>query len=185
MRPWNDRSSHSQGRSYTGPYVHISFLFGLPKKPISSISAAFATWQTAQMLPCPQNKTSFNSALVAKVREEARCSDRNRNLRPFRGEAELLKPAPNPVSAKVQTTAPVPGQAECTDQLWRMWTLWNTSWTKDRCHLPLTVRRRSGSSGKSWWKNSCLDLLRNNCTPGCLLQTAVFYKATCRSWTFV
>lgn len=33
-------------------------------------------------------------------------------------------------------------------------------------------------------ENSCLDLLRNNGTSGCLLQTTVSYKASCTHWTF-
>lgn len=62
----------------------------------------------------PQKKTGFISALVARVPVNKLGADRN--SRPFSREAELLKPAANPVPAEVQTPAAVPGGTECTNQ---------------------------------------------------------------------
>lgn len=97
-------------------------------------------------------------------------------MRPFSREAELLKPAPNPVF--LQRYKP---QQQCQGRL----SAQISSEGRGPCETQAGQRRgvtspNSEEKVRELWEelmeNSCLDLLRNNGTPGCLLQTTVFYK---------
>lgn len=54
---------------------------------------------------------------------------------------------------------------------------------KGEVSLPPNSEEKVRELWEEQMENSCLDLLGNNGTLGCLLQKTVFYKATCRSWT--
>lgn len=82
--------------------------------------------------------------------EAAQCSDRNRNLRPFSREAELLKPEPNRScqGANHSSRASWVYKSALKD-------VEPVKHKLDKGEVsapPNSEERRSGSSGKSWWK---------------------------------
>lgn len=176
------QSPHSCGHPYTGSYVHNSFLCGLLKSHhISSISAVFATSQTAQMLPCPQKKTGFNVVLVAGV--PVRCSDRNRNLKPF-SRGWVTKTCTKPSWCKGTNHRTSARASRVYESALKDTDPVKYKLGKAQVSLPSNSEEKVRELQEESMENSCLALLRNNGTSGCLLQTTVPYKATCTYWTF-
>lgn len=56
---------------------------------------------------------------------------------------------------------------------------------KGEVSLPPNSEEKVRELWEELMENSCLDLLGTNGISGCFLQTTVFYKTTCKSWTFL